>query len=133
MSGQAEVVAEGLHSSNGGELAIREIEPGAKPVLQAGDGFMKEEIEKFAAFAEDAPERFGHGEDELAVRDVEADVVGDPVAGLFNLALVAARAEVAGFAGEGEELSQDLCSSAPDRGLASAPALRIEDPGIADF
>ena len=97
MSGQAEVVAEGLHSSNGGELAIREIEPGAKPVLQAGDGFMKEEIEKFAAFAEDAPERFGHGEDELAVRDVEADVVGDPVAGLFNLALVAARAEVAGL------------------------------------
>jgi len=46
VSGQAEVVAEGLHSSNGGELAIREIEPGAKPVLQAGDGFMKEEVEE---------------------------------------------------------------------------------------
>ena len=40
----------------------------------------------------------------MAVRDVEADVVGDPVADLFDLALVAARAEVAGFAGKGEEL-----------------------------
>jgi hypothetical protein len=65
---------------------------------------VEEVVEEFASFAEDSPERFGHGEDELAVRDVEADVVGDPVASLFDLALVAGRAEVAGFAGEGEEL-----------------------------
>jgi len=104
MGVEAEVIAERLHSGDGGELAFREIEPGAEPVLQAGDGFVEEEGEEFASFAEDSPERFGHGEDELAVRDVEADVVGDPVASLFDLALVAGRAEVAGFAGEGEEL-----------------------------
>jgi hypothetical protein len=65
---------------------------------------MKEEVEEFAPFAENAPEGFRHREDELAVGHVEADVVGDPAAGLFDFALVAARAEVAGLAGKGEEL-----------------------------
>jgi hypothetical protein len=38
------------------------------------------------------------------VGNVVADGVGDPRAGLAHAALVAGRAEVAGFAGEGEEL-----------------------------
>jgi hypothetical protein len=100
---ESEVIPERLHSGDGGQFAPGKIETGAEPVPQAGGGFLKEKVEEFAPFAEDAPERFGHGEDELAVGEVEADVVGDPAADLFDFALVAGRAEVAGFAGEGEE------------------------------
>ena len=39
----------------------------------------------------------------MAVRDFVADGGGDPVGGLANAALVAGGAEVAAFAGEGEE------------------------------
>ena len=61
-------------------------------------------VEQFAALAEDATQRAWHGEDELAVRKVVAHGVGDPVADPADAALVAAGAEVAGLAGEGEEL-----------------------------
>ena len=98
-----EVVAEGLHGGDGGELAVGEVEAGAHPVAEALDGDVEEVVEELAAFAEDAAQGPGHGEDELAVRDVEADGVGDPVAGAADAALVAAGAEVAGLAGEGEE------------------------------
>ena len=47
MSGQAEVIAERLHSGDGGELAVREVEPGAEPIAQAGDGFVEEDVEEF--------------------------------------------------------------------------------------
>jgi len=60
-------------------------------------------IEELAAFAEDAAEGFGHGEDELPVRHVEAEDARDPVAGGADFALVAARAKVARLAGEGEK------------------------------
>ena len=56
-----------------------------------------------AAFAEDAAEDLGDGEDELAVRDFVADGGGDPFAGRADAALVAGGAEVAARAGEGEE------------------------------
>ena len=56
-----------------------------------------------AAFAEDAAQDAGDGEDELAVWDFVADCVGDPVAGGADAALVAGGAEVAALAGEGEE------------------------------
>ena len=35
-------------------------------------------MEEVAAFAEDAAQHFWEGEDELAVRDLVADVRGDP-------------------------------------------------------
>ena len=60
-------------------------------------------MEEIAAFAEDAAEDFGDGEDELAVGDFVTDVGGDPIGGLADAALVAGGAEVAAFAGEGEE------------------------------
>ena len=56
------------------------------------------------ALAEDAAQHFRDGENELAVRDFVADGGGDPGSGLAGAALVAGGAEVAGLAGEGEEL-----------------------------
>ncbi len=72
-------------------------------VAQAVGGGLEEVGEEAAAFAEDAAQDFGDGEDELAVRDGVADVSGDPFGGLAGAALVAGGADVAGFAGEGEE------------------------------
>jgi len=60
-------------------------------------------IEELAALAEDAAKGFRHRKHELAVRHLEAEDSGDPVAGLADFALMAARAEVARLAGEGEE------------------------------
>lgn len=56
------------------------------------------------ALAEDAAQHFWKGEHILPVRDFVADGGGDPSAGLADAALVAGGAEVAGLAGEGEEL-----------------------------
>jgi len=60
-------------------------------------------VEEVAALAEDAAQDAGDGEDELAVWDFVADGGGDPVADGADAPLVAGRAEVAAFAGEGEE------------------------------
>ena len=99
-----EVVAKGLHGGDCCELPIGEIEADAHPVAQALHGDLEEVVEEFAALAEDAAQRAWHGEDELAVREVEAHGVGNPVADPADAALVAAGAEVAGLAGEGDEL-----------------------------
>jgi hypothetical protein len=72
-------------------------------VAQAVGGGLEEVGEESAAFAEDAAQDFGDGEDELAVGDGVADVGADPFGGLAGAALVAGGADVAGFAGEGEE------------------------------
>lgn len=56
-----------------------------------------------AAFAEDAAQDLGDGEDELTVRDFVTDGGGDPVAGGADAALVAGGAEVSALTGEGEE------------------------------
>ena len=37
-------------------------------------------VEQLAAFAKDAAQGLWHGEDELAIRHVEAQLTGDPVA-----------------------------------------------------
>ena len=50
-----------------------------------------------AAFAEDAAEDLGDGEDELTVGDFVADCVGDPLTQGAGATLVAGRAEVAAF------------------------------------
>ena len=61
-------------------------------------------MEEVSAFAEDAAENFWEGEDKLAVGSFVADGSGDPCAGLADPALMTGGAEVAGFAGECEEL-----------------------------
>ena len=100
---KVEVVAEGLHGGDGGDLPVGQIEALSHPVAEAVGGGVEEMVEELAALAEDASQGLGHGEDELSVGHVEAEDAGDPVAGLADFALVAARAEVAGLAGEGEE------------------------------
>jgi hypothetical protein len=59
--------------------------------------------EEVAAFAKDAAQDFGDGEDELAVGDFVADAGGNPIADGAGAALVAGGAEVAALAGEGEQ------------------------------
>ena len=61
-------------------------------------------MEEVPAFAEDAAQHFWEGEDKLAVGSFVADGSGDPCAGLADPALMTGGAEVAGFAGECEEL-----------------------------
>ena len=60
-------------------------------------------MKKFSSFSKDSPQRFWHSENELPMGNIEAYGLCDPVAGLANSALVTARAEVAGFAGKGEQ------------------------------
>ena len=100
----ARAVVLGGGGTMGGLGAGWQAEPGAEGVAQAGSGGLEEEEEEMAAFAEDAAEHFRDCEHELAVRYVVADGGGDPCAGLAGAALVAGGAEVAGLAGEGEEL-----------------------------
>jgi hypothetical protein len=71
--------------------------------LEGGGDGVEEEGEQVAAFAEDAAQDLGDGEDELAVGDFVADGVGDPLTHGAGATLVAGRAEVAALAGEGEE------------------------------
>jgi hypothetical protein len=98
-----EVVAKGVQGGGGGEAAFGQIEAGAEVVAQAVGGGLEEVGEEATALAEDAAQDFGDGEDELAVRDGVADAGGDPFGSLAGAALVAGGADVAGFAGEGEE------------------------------
>ncbi len=98
-----EVVSKGVEGGDGSDAALREVESGAEGVLEAVDGGMKENGEELAAFAEDAAQDTGDGEDELAVGDFVTDGGGDPVTGGADAALVAGGAEVAALAGEGEE------------------------------
>ena len=80
---------------------------------------MEEEMEEVSAFAEDAAQDFGDGENELAVGNGVADAGGDPFAGLAGAALVAGGAEVPGFAGEGEELFVAAIQRPPNRSARS--------------
>jgi len=98
-----QVIAEGVDSGDGANAAVREAEADPESVLEGGGGGVEEEAEKVAAFAEDAAQDFGDGEDELAVGDFVADAGGDPLADSAGAALVAGGAEVAAFAGEGEQ------------------------------
>jgi hypothetical protein len=84
-----EVIAEGVDSGDGGEFPIGEIEADAEGIAEGGGGGMEEVGEEVAAFAEDAAQDFGDGEDELAVGDFMADAGGDPVANVAGAALMA--------------------------------------------
>lgn len=99
-----EVVAKGVQGGCGGEAALGQIQACAEVVPQAVGGGLEELGEESAAFAEDAAQDFGNGKDELAVGDGVANAGGVPFGGLAGAALVAGGADVAGFAGEGEEV-----------------------------
>ena len=68
-----EVVTKGVEGGDGSDAALREVESGAEGVLEGVDGGMKENGEELAAFAEDAAQDTGDGEDELAVGDFVTD------------------------------------------------------------
>ena len=72
-------------------------------ITQGFGGGLEKMIEKLAAFAENTAQHLGHGKDELPVCNGLAESLGDPTAGAQDAALVAGGAEVAVFAGEGEE------------------------------
>jgi hypothetical protein len=55
--------------------------------------------EQVTALEEDSAKDFRDDEDELTMRDGQADVVGDPTGGLEGTALMAGGTEVAGLAG----------------------------------
>ena len=99
-----EVVAKGVDGGSGGEATGGQAETGAEGGAQAFGGGLEKKMKEVAALAENAAEHLREGEDELTVGHVVADGGGDPSAGLPDAALVAGGAEVAGLAGEGEEL-----------------------------
>jgi hypothetical protein len=99
-----QVVAECMDGGGGGDLTVRQVEAGAERFAEGVGGGVEEDGEQLAAFAEDAAEHARDGEHELAVGHLVADVVGDPVAGGQGAALVAGRAEGAGFTSEGDQL-----------------------------
>jgi len=99
-----EVIAEGVDGGGGGDASARQAESGAEGVAQAFGRGLEKKVEEVPALAEDAAQHFWKGEHILPVRDFVADGGGDPSAGLADAALVAGGAEVAGLAGEGEEL-----------------------------
>ncbi len=98
-----QVIAAGVDSGDGSDAAVGEAEAGAEGVLEGGGGSVEQVGEEVAAFAKNAAQDFGDGEHELAVGDFVADGVGDPLANSASATLVAGGAEVAAFAGEGEE------------------------------
>ena len=98
-----EVVTEGVDGGNGSDAPVREVETCAEGLLEGGRSGVEEMGEEVAAFAEDATQDSGDGEDELPVRDIMADAGGDPAARATNTALVAGGAEVATLTGEGEQ------------------------------
>ena len=102
------------------------LESGAKGVAEGVGGGLEKKMEEVAAFAEDAAEHFGNGKHELAVGDGMADGVGDPCAGVKGAALVAGGAEVAGFAGEGEEVLV-AAVGAEESGEAGSEVAAVEE------
>jgi len=89
-----------VDSGDGSDAAVGEAEAGPERFLEGGGGGVEKEGEKVAAFAKDAAQDLGDGEDELAVGDFVADGGGDPLANGAGAALVAGGAEVATLAGE---------------------------------
>ncbi len=94
-----QIVAEGVDGGDGSEFAIGEVEASAEDLLEGSGGGVEEMGEELAAFAENAAQDFGDGEDELTVRDFVADGGGDPVGSLADAALVAGGAEVTALGG----------------------------------
>jgi len=142
-----EVVAKGVNGSGSGDATVGQTEAYAESVSQAFRGGLEEGMEEVSAFAEDAAQHFWEGEDELAVRDLVAEVRGDPSAGLASSALMAGVAEVAGLAGECEEFlvaaiwaqeAGETCGevATPEKGADGVDGILAERPhggAVVDF
>ena len=98
-----EVIAEGVDSGGSGNAPPRHAESGAESVSKAFRGGLEKKMNEGSAFAEDAAQHFRERENKLAVGDLVADGICDPIT-VASSALMAGGAEVAGFAGECEEL-----------------------------
>ena len=70
---EAEIISEGLDSSDGGQLSAWEIETSPHPVTQGFDRDVEEKGEQFSPLPKDAAEDFGNRKDDLAVWDIEAN------------------------------------------------------------
>jgi hypothetical protein len=70
---EAEIISEGLDSSDGGQLSAREIETNPHPVTQGFDRDVEEKGEQFSPLPKDGAEDFGNRKDDLAVWDIEAN------------------------------------------------------------
>jgi hypothetical protein len=70
---EAEIISEGLDSSNGSQLSTWEIETGPHPVTQGFDRHVEEKGEQFSPLPKDGAEDFGNRKDDLAVWDIEAN------------------------------------------------------------
>jgi hypothetical protein len=89
-------------------------------------------IEELASFAENATDGFGHGEDELPVRHVEAEDAGNPITGLADFALVTTRTKVPRLAGEGEEPLMSAVGALEPRESGGEVAAAMELPDDVD-
>lgn len=70
---EAEIISEGLDSSDSGKLSAREIETDPHPVTQGFDRDVEEEGEQFSPLPKYGAEDFWNREDDLAVWNAEAD------------------------------------------------------------
>ena len=86
---EAEVITKGVDHGNSGDLPVRQIEGGLHPELEGFDGLLEEVCQELAAFAKDAPDHFGNGEDIHAMGNIEGNVPGDPIGGFQCAALMA--------------------------------------------
>ncbi|MDA7518283.1 hypothetical protein N8529_00795 [bacterium] len=98
-----EIVSEGVKGGDGSDAGVGKAEADPKGILEGGGISVEEVGEQAPAFAKDAAQDAGNGEDELTMGNFVADRGGVPFAGGADAALVAGGAEVAAFAGEGEE------------------------------
>lgn len=96
-----EVVAKGMHGSDGSDTPIGQVKAGAKCVLESGGRGVEDMGEEVPTLAKNATEDFGYGEDKLAVRNLMADTGGYPCSRCAHAALMTSRAEMACLASEG--------------------------------
>lgn len=128
---KVQVVAKSLHGGDSAELSVGKVVPCAHPVAQALEADPEEVVEELATFAEDAAQGPGHRKDELAVRNLEANIVGNPITQGADTALVAAGAEMPALAGECEQLLMAAVGAleAGKSGSEVAAAVELIDHG----
>jgi len=98
-----EVVAKGVNGGHRPNPALWQAELDTKHLGDGFKGALKDEADQAPAFAKDAAQHLGHGEDELTMGDAVADGTRDPLAGGAHASLVTSRTEVALLAGKGQQ------------------------------
>jgi len=96
-------LAEGLNGDDGAGDHIVAAEGGAVNFKHGLPGEDRQALEQRAVIAEEDAQALGHGKDELAMRDVIADVVGDMQAQEDGPLLMARRADAALLTGKRDE------------------------------